>query len=159
MNAIVSLDPVDADDPRLERLLQLYIHEWSGRIPIAIGHDGRFEYDDLEGYRDRETRAAFLFTEPTSQAPLGFALAVCDETAGWSVEEFFVIAGARRRGIGHAAAEALFAARPGRWTLTVREENADALPFWRRVAPDADEQIEPGADGVVRTRLSFARFA
>lgn len=151
---MVTLVPVDIDDERLGRLLQLYLHEWSGLLPIAIREDARYVYEDLPRYRDTETRAVFLFLDDAA-LPLGFAFARRDETACWHVDDFFVTAGARRRGVGKRAAEALFAARPGRWTLTVRPENPHALGFWRSVCLDAEERVEVGDDGVARTRFSF----
>ena len=151
---MVALTAVDADDERLGRLLQLYLHEWSGLIALPIRGDGLYPHQ-LHRYRDRDTRAAFLFLDPSAATPLGFALAFRDPTGCWQVEDFFVIAGARRRGVGKRAAEALFAARPGRWTLTVRPENPRALEFWRSVGYLADEQIEVGADGITRTRFSY----
>lgn len=153
---MVALVPVDVDDQRLRRLLQLYIHEWSGLVVVPIREDALYVYEDLPLYRDTDARAAFLFVDADSAAPLGFALASRDPTDGWHVEELFVIAGARRHGVGRQAAEALFAARPGRWTLTVRPENPGALGFWRRVGRLVDERVEVGADGVTRTRLSYA---
>jgi predicted acetyltransferase len=117
-----------------------------------------FVYDELPLYvRGESTRLAVLFVDADGDTLLGFALAV-HLSPCWRVEEFFIIARARRKGIGTQAAEALFAARPGRWTLTVRPENPAGLTFWRRVAVGAEEQVEVGEDdGVVRTRLSFFR--
>ena len=152
---MISLEPVDGLDARLARLVQLYIHEWSALIPIAIGADATYRHEGLPLYRDRDDRAAFLLIDAETQSPLGFALILRDPSDCWHVEDFFVIAGARRRGVGVAAARALFAQRPGRWTFTVRPENPAALAFWRRVVPAARETLEPGDDGVTRTRLSF----
>ncbi len=154
-NAVLTLVQVDADDPRLGRLLQLYIHEWSALVPQPIGEDALFRYGDLSLYRGDDTRAAFLFVDEADRLPLGFGLVERHPDLRWSVEEFFVIAGARRRGAGTRAAQLLFATRPGPWTLTVRLENPGALGFWRRVVPGAGAVAEPGADGVTRTRLSF----
>jgi len=143
---------VDCDDARLGRLLQLYIHEWSGRLPVPIGADALFAYPGLAAHRDREAHRAYLFVDGV---PLGFALIVRDEAGRWNVEELFVVAGARKRGVGAAAARRIFAALPGRWTFTVRPENPEGLAFWRRVVPGADQRVEVGADGVARTRFSF----
>lgn len=151
------LEPVDGGDVRLGRLLQLYIHEWSALIPQEIGADALFVYDDLVLYRpDTPSRAAYLFLEDDGMAPLGFALVLRDDGGRWHVEEFFVLAGARRDGVGTAAARLLFATRPGPWTFTVRFENPGAHAFWRRVVPaPAHEELEVGDDGVARTRISF----
>ncbi len=151
---MVELVQVDADDARLGRLLQLYMHEWSALLPASIGEDALFVYDELPDYRDRASRAAFLFLGD-QRRPLGFALVRRDDGGRWHVEEFFVVAGARRAGVGDAAARAMFSTRPGPWTFTVRPENASALDFWRATVAGADEQLEPGLDGVTRTRLSF----
>jgi predicted acetyltransferase len=150
----VTLARIVADDQRLARLMQLYIHEWSALIPVPIGDDALFRYDFLELARDHEKRIPFLFCAPPGSAPVGFGL-VMHETGVSTVEEFFVIAGARRRGVGLAATQSLFATHPGPWTFTVRSENPSALSFWRQVAPGADEQVELGADGIVRTRFRF----
>lgn len=151
---MVAMVQIDADDARLDRLLQLYQHEWSGLIPRPIGKDARYEYPDLALFRDREHHAAFLFLGVDRPAPLGFALAIHDDTH-WHVDEFFIIAGVRRQGVGTVAAQLLIASRPGPWTLTVRPENPRALAFWRAVFSGAEERIEVGTDGVARTRLSI----
>jgi predicted acetyltransferase len=150
---VVSLVPCDADDVRLDRLLQLYMHEWSALIPIALGADARYVYADLPAWADRARHAAYLFVD--DDVPIGFALIAADDDRVWHVEEYFVVAGARRRGAGAALAARLFATRPGGWTFTVRPENPAALRFWRRAAPGAVETVELGADGVARTRLRF----
>ncbi len=153
---LVELVPVAIDDPRLGRLLQLYQHEWSAVVATPIGDDALFTYAELPLYRDRDARAAYLFIDADNgRTPLGFALVMRDDTACWHVEEFFIVAGARRRGRGAVAARRLFIEHPGRWTFTVRPENPGALAFWRRIVGDADERVEVGSDGVVRRRLSF----
>jgi predicted acetyltransferase len=149
---MVTLVEVDAGDARLGRLLQLYMHEWSGKIPVAIGPDALFTYRELERFGSPAAGLAVLFL--AEGVPVGFALALPHGDA-WSVEELFVIAGARRKGVGLAAARGLFAMRPGRWTLTVRPENPEALAFWRKVGVVEDERVEVGDDGVARTRLSY----
>ena len=69
----------------------------------------------------------------------GFALArrgsrLTTATDVMDVAEFFVIRGARGRGVGAAAALALFATFPGRWEIRVRHTNTLAKRFWARVA-------------------------
>jgi len=50
------------------------------------------------------------------------------------VAEFFVIRGARGRGVGAAAAHALLTAFPGRWEIRVSQTNILAKRFWARAA-------------------------
>jgi len=45
--------------------------------------------------------------------------------------EFFVVRGARRRGVGRSAACQLFALFPGAWEVRVMKVNERALAFWR----------------------------
>ncbi|UJR80183.1 hypothetical protein [Sandaracinus amylolyticus] len=145
----LAIEPVATDDVRLRRLLQLYIHEWSARVPVPIGPDALYAYPGLSELD------AWLFVRG---APIGFALTRVDEHGVQHVKEMFVIAGARRGGLGGRAMHAIFAARPGRWTLTVRPENPDGLAFWRRTVVDLEhviEEEETGRDGIVRTRISF----
>lgn len=149
---MVTLARVAHDDPRLDRLLQLYVHEWSALVPAPIDADARYRYAGLSAWMDCVDHVAYLMIGGDG-LPNGFALIVRDAHGAWHVKEFFVVAGARRRGVGAHAARALFAAHPGAWTLTVRPENPTALTFWRRVAAWTTETTEPGDDGVVRTRL------
>jgi predicted acetyltransferase len=150
---VLALLQVDADDVRLDRLLQLYMFEWTALIPRPIGPDARFDYPDLPAFGDHERHAAYLFLD--GELPVGFALVLHDDAGAWHIEEFFVLIAARRQGLGAGAARQLLATRAARWTWTVRPENPGALAFWRRVAPAAAETVEVGADGVTRTRLTL----
>ena len=47
--------------------------------------------------------------------------------------EFFVVRPLRGRGVGAAAARALFDRFGGRWEVRQTESNAPALAFWRAV--------------------------
>ena len=47
--------------------------------------------------------------------------------------EFFVLRALRGRGIGRAAALALFRSFPGRWEVEEMRRNEPAVRFWRRV--------------------------
>lgn len=150
----VALERVATDDVRLQRLLQLYLYEWSDRVSVPIGADALFEYPGLEQLE------ACLFLDVEGAVPVGFALTFEDELRRWHVEEMFVIAGARRRGVGRRAMQLVFEQRPGPWTLTVRPENPGGLSFWRRAlagleSGPVEERGERGVDGVVRTRFSF----
>jgi predicted acetyltransferase len=133
--------------------LQLYMHEWSAKLPLAIGSDGLFTYPHAGNYVDDEHEAVLFLDDDRL---VGFALVRRIENDAWQVQEMFVLASERRRGAGLAAFEALTARHPGPWTLTVRRENPEALAFWRRAIADAPEQ-EHGSDGVLRWRFRFVR--
>jgi len=138
------------------------------RLLLAIGAPEAIEaisraVAEVNGRRARfpdwlqpSAAANLSLAAPTGRTPLGFALAMRHDPTTWAVEELFIVAGARRHGIGARAVHGLFALHPGAWTLTVRPENPAALAFWRAAAPGATEHVELGADGVVRTRLWIA---
>ncbi|HVV87994.1 MAG TPA: GNAT family N-acetyltransferase, partial [Kofleriaceae bacterium] len=152
----IDLVPVAIDEPRLQALLQDYMQEWSALIAVPADEHGRHVYPDEAHYRDDPSRGVHLFVDGgAGGAPVGFALTMRDASGVRHVEEFFVVGGARRRGLGARVARRLVALAPGAWTLTVRPENPRALAFWRAAFPGAIEALEPGGDGVVRTRLSF----
>jgi predicted acetyltransferase len=143
------LTPVLLDDVRLQRLLQLYLHEWSAILPAAV----RLTPEALFAVPGFRSDQATLFVH--DGVPVGFALTYVDALGVAHIEEFFVVAGLRRRGLGLAAACALFSSPSLSWTLTVRPENSGALRFWRAAMPGAVETLEPGDDGIVRTRLTL----
>jgi predicted acetyltransferase len=151
-NGMVSLLEVHGDDPRLAQLLQRYLREWSAVLQVPVSQDGLLDYPELPLYHGSGQHAAFLFIDGE---PIGFAFAAQDPGGRWHVEDFFIVAEVRRGGVGTRAARALFAARPGTWTLTVRPENPGGLAFWKRVLPHAEAVEEPGDDGVTRTRFSW----
>lgn len=69
---------------------------------------------------------------------VGFALVSRARAANPSgtrhrLSEFFVVSGARRRGIGASAAALLFKRFAGEWEVIEDEHNRAALAFWRRV--------------------------
>ncbi|MCB9594692.1 MAG: hypothetical protein H6719_18375 [Sandaracinaceae bacterium] len=148
---MIELLQVGGDDARLERLMQLYLYEWSGLLPVPIEADARFRYADMAAYEDREGHAAYLFLD--GEVPIGFGLVAKHGEGAWRVAELFLIAGARGGGLGADLARRLLATRPGPWTWTVRPERPAALAFWRRAFPTASEAVEVGADGITRTRM------
>ena len=50
---------------------------------------------------------------------------------------FFIVCGLRRQGVGLQGARKLLRLIPGVWGIAFQDENADAQPFWERVATDA----------------------
>ncbi len=123
-----------ADQSRLENLLQLYIHDFSEILELTPDDDGRFGYP-LAQYWSDDGRFPFLIR--TNGRLIGFVLVskgsqVTGEPNVFDVAEFFVVRGARRQGVGLAAALRLFASFSGTWEVRVMERNAGALPFWER---------------------------
>ena len=72
----------------------------------------------------------------------GFAMVRRDDDGHWDFSEFYIRPEVRRRGIGRAAARAILAARPGKWSLGV-VRHGGARVFWsgllREMAADLTE--------------------
>lgn len=147
----ITLEPArPSDAPVLANLFELYTYDLSTAFPdVTLGPDGRYGYAKLPAYfSEPERRFAYLIRQEGALA--GFALATrgspaSDDPDVLDVAEFFVLRRYRGAGVGRAAANLLWRARPGRWTVRVYEGNADALPFWRR-AIEATGVCEPAPD-------------
>lgn len=125
-----------SEQPVLENLLSLYLHDFSEVFGNTPGPDGRFRYDRLPLYFEDPDRAPFLVRADGELA--GFALVsrgslVSGSREGMDVSEFFVVRGLRRRGIGRIAASALFRWFPGTWEVRALERNRGAAEFWADV--------------------------
>lgn len=149
--ANVELEPAGPERRgMLDALFQLYTHDfsdfWAGTDRGELGEDGRFpDYPYLDAYWTEPSREPFLVRVDGHVG--GFVLINGHSHSGrpldFSVAEFFVVRKHRRGGVGHAAARAAIASRPGQWELAVARKNVAAQAFWRGVA------AELGAPGTV----------
>lgn len=121
----------------LQNLFELYVHDFSGHVPLQIQASGRFELSPGEVWWTRDDHFPYLIQSQGELA--GFALVrrgsrVSHATDVMDVAEFFVLRGARCKGVGTRAAHALFRTFPGPWEVRVRRANPGALQFWLRAA-------------------------
>jgi predicted acetyltransferase len=139
-----------ADEATIENLMQLYTHDfselWSETEDGELEEDGRFGlYAPLPRYWEDPDRVALLLRFEGRLA--GFALlngvSHSGRAADRNMAEFFVVRKHRRRGVGLAAAQAIFCRYPGLWEVAVARRNTGALAFWRRAIGGLD-----GAEGV-----------
>lgn len=134
----ILLHPIARDDAStLRNLFELYAYDFSETVPLELHANGRFEVPVSDRWWDDAEHFPFFIRN--NERLYGFALArqgsrITAATDVMDVAEFFVIRGARGKGIGTAAAHALFAAFPGRWEIRVRQTNTLAKRFWERVA-------------------------
>ena len=133
---MVSLVPVlPPSRATLDNLMQLYVHDWSELLPLELDAQGRFASPPLDAYFREPDHHAFFIESQGNLA--GFALVAARSRLTGApdvrdVAEFFVARGHRRRGVGVAAAAALFARFEGAWEVRQRDENRAATAFWRR---------------------------
>lgn len=145
----------------IANLMQFYLHDFSElwfdrEIEGELGPDGRYaDYPGLETYWRDPAREAWLFR--IKSLPVGFALvndvAHSPTPIDRAVAEFFVVRKHRRRGVGLAAAHALFGSAWGVWEAATVRRNVGARAFWRRAA-----ETYPGVRDVVEEDRHDARW-
>jgi predicted acetyltransferase len=132
------LEPIAKDQASILRnLFELYVYDFSELLPIDLKPSGCFEVVMGDEWWTRDDHYPFFIRQ--AEKLVGFALArrgsrVTSAADVMDVAEFFVVRGARARGVGSAAAHELFTKLPGPWEIRVRRTNAAALRFWSRVA-------------------------
>jgi predicted acetyltransferase len=128
-----------ADRELLERLWLLFRHDMSavdGALPDA---QGRFRTERLTSALSDPTWSGFLAT--WDHSPVGFALVRGLDGPVRVLNSFFVVAAARRHGIGRSLARHVLRALPGHWEIAFQDSNLPAAAFWPLVADD----VAPGA--------------
>jgi len=118
----------------IANLLQLYMYEFSASQGTDLNSDGRYEWDGLDDYWNDRRLSPFLVLVDGSIA--GFALiqgcsAITCQTDVWDMEDFFILAKYRRRGVGIRVANDLMRQFRGQWEIRVLPGNGPALNFWR----------------------------
>ena len=136
----VSTDPefelrsaTPSDRLPLFRMLELYQHDLSDVWDQDLDLHGEYGYL-LDEYWQGTGANAYVLLVQSHYA--GFALVVARPKLpggqNW-LEQYFVVKKYRKRGIGQAAAVALFDSTPGIWQVGQLRQNVTAQTFWRRV--------------------------
>jgi predicted acetyltransferase len=123
------------DRPALERLFQLYLHDFTEFDPHDVGDDGLYAVPSLDAYWSDPGRFPFLIRVEGSLA--GFVLVSPHSPSGRgadrSIAEFFVMRMHRRSDVGRTAATMVFNLLPGTWEVAQIVANTPAQAFWRAV--------------------------
>jgi predicted acetyltransferase len=144
VGSVTASEAPAAQRPLLDRLMQLYLHDFSEFAPIVSPHgevdaEGRFAYPWLESYWQDSGGIPLLIRADDHLA--GFALlnqwSALELPLDHGVAEFFVLRKYRRARVGTRAALFIFRRYPGRWEVPVAWYNPPALAFWRGVAEAA----------------------
>ena len=121
------------DRLRFDRLMQLYIYDFTDIVDFDLNEEGLFETTRLDSYFSDETKNPFLIFAGDVLA--GFVLVsgevfLPENTGGRCIREFFVVRKHRRSGVGKEAASQIFSMLSGKWEVRVMRENANAEKFW-----------------------------
>jgi predicted acetyltransferase len=120
----------------LERLMQLYLYDFSAIEGFDVGRDGLFETTSLDSYWRESGRYPFLICADNQVAGLLLVnshTCIEENSGAKSIAEFFVMRGYRRRGVGRFAARQTFDKFPGKWEVRQMTRNAAGQSFWRTV--------------------------
>lgn len=154
--------PLDRD--WIRTVYRDYLSELSssktGLFP-ALGEWDARENEFLAGWFADSSAFPFVILSEGHHA--GFALVsrppVFPATAvNFRMSEFFIVRGARRRGVGASAAALLFARFAGQWEVLEDEGNRPAVQFWRDVIrrQTSGRYSETRSSGEVRHRFETA---
>ncbi|MFI9724145.1 GNAT family N-acetyltransferase [Streptomyces sp. NPDC052396] len=124
----------NADRPIVERLWLMFSHdlsEFHGQLPNP---DGTFRSDRLHTAFTDPDWAPYLLVSHGHPAGFAFVRALAGPTR--VLNSFFIVRGARRKGIGLQAVQEVVASHPGPWEVAFQDANMAAVRFWRRVATE-----------------------
>ena len=110
-----------SDKPKFQRLMQLYLYDFSEFLPLDLDESGFFK-EILDSYFADASKTPFLVIVDGELA--GFVLVseetlLPENTGGKRIKEF-----------GNRAAAEVFARFPGRWEVRVVKSNLPAEKFW-----------------------------
>lgn len=123
-----------ADRPIVERLWLMFRHDMSQFHDLLPNPDGTFRSDRLQTAFTDPDWASYLLMGDVRPVGLAFVRGLTAPTR--VLNSFFVVRGARRRGIGLQAVQEVVAEHPGRWEVAFQDANVAAVHFWRRVATE-----------------------
>lgn len=134
----ISIRPAEMRDKNLiKNIFNIYQNE------LSVYSDD-FVYLDEDGYFAPDTadeilpfgNGVFPYIIEDNRHPVGFVMATDNTYApdgfDYSLEEIFLIRNMRNKGAADIAVREVMKTRPGKWSLEVYRENAQALAFWRR---------------------------
>ena len=155
--AVVTLEEVGEPQAAvIERLLQLYLYDFSEIEGLRIDDTGRYQNVSPWTHWRSPHHHAFVVRVDGELAGLVLVKPARDDALSRSVtaspgrserggsgghieapsrivDEFFIMRKFRRRGVGREVTRRLFDRLPGRWSLNQTQHNYTAQAFWRTV--------------------------
>lgn len=115
---------------KLEKLLQLYLHDLSVYFPITFDSSKcEYIYDDLEKYFDNNY-AYFIKNE---QKILGFVLIDDNKNNNYEISEMFVLNNYKGKKVGENAVVKMFDMYKGNWVIKAVPSSPIAEKFWTKI--------------------------
>lgn len=134
---VVARRAIPPDQPALERLWLLFRHDMSavnGDLPRT---DGTYRSERLEhALRGDPGWQAWILT--AGEHPVGLGIIRALDQPVHVLTSFFVVAAARRTGLGTTFARSILSSTPGRWEIAYQDLNQPAARFWSAVAGQID---------------------
>lgn len=127
------VEPRLDDRPLVDRLAQLYAHDFSEMVEIKLGSNGLFPAHECftEIWTDPNRHARLIMVDAEVA---GFAIVqYIPEESIFDMEQFFVLRKFRMARVGQKVAHQLFAEFSGDWEVEQIDENPIAKKFWRKV--------------------------
>ncbi|MER7559635.1 GNAT family N-acetyltransferase [Nocardioides sp. NPDC126508] len=145
------------DHVALRHLWLLFRHDMSGFSSTLPFADGTFRSERLDAAL-RSDPGWRAWTLTAGIHPIGFALVRDADRPVRVLNSFFVVAGARRGGLGLRFARAVVSDAPGEWKVAYQDRNRPAASFWERVTAGCERAWSEsvGVGGVRDVWISFS---
>jgi predicted acetyltransferase len=122
-----------AEKAAIENLFPLYLHDLSEFSDVDVDEQGRFlQEGTLDPWWEKDNLFPFLIR--VNHQIAGFALVATppyvSKGRDYRLNEFFILRRYRQRGVGSAAATAVFDRLPGAWEVGWLPTNLPAAAFW-----------------------------
>lgn len=121
----------------LERLWGMFSHDLSEYNRAVPDRLGRFRHERLDAAVSGEAGWGARLIH-LGDAAVGFALLRALDSSPRVINSFFLVHGARRRGLGTLVVKRIVEEFPGRWSVAYQDANAPAAAFWPRVCTSID---------------------
>lgn len=111
-----------------------------------VDDKGFYDYTAIEEYFENEIQdQLFVYFVRYNHALAGFCIiskppyvkAGCD----YCIQEFFITGNYREKGIGSEACKAIFSKHPGRYCLSIIDNNLKAKSFWTKLINSVGTEI------------------
>ncbi|MDD6272842.1 MAG: GNAT family N-acetyltransferase [bacterium] len=126
---IINLEKVrKSERKKLERLLQLYLHDLSLYFPITFDSKKcEYEYDLCKYFEDNY--AYFIKSE---KEIMGFILVDDNLNNNYEISEMFVLNNYKGKKVGEEAVKKIFEIYKGNWTIKAVPLSPVAEAFWKK---------------------------